>query len=179
MLPNYFVGRIAMPLLLAVLLSTSALNAQTTHAQLSPEYKKWVNEDVLWIIKRQERVEFFKLATDDQRDQFVADFWAARNPTPGSQDNPFKREHYRRLSYANEHFATGIPGFLTDRGRVYIVYGPPDRIDPHPSPSDGYPYEVWQYRHIEGAGDDVLLKFVDECFCGAYERETELPKERD
>ncbi len=179
MRPNYFGSRITTPLVLAVLLSTLSLKAQTTHAQLSPEYKKWVSEDVLWIIKKQEKIGFSQLATDEQRDQFVADFWAHRNPTPGSQDNPFKQEHYRRLSYANEHFATGIPGFLTDRGRIYIVYGPPDRIDPHSSTSDGYPYEVWHYRHIEGASDDVLLKFVDKCLCGAYDLETELPQERD
>jgi len=91
----------------------------------SPEvYKKWLNEDVVWIISRQERIDFSNLSTDEQRDEFVVAFWECRNPTPGSTENKFKEEHYRRLAYANTHFAAGVPGWATDRGRRYILYGP-------------------------------------------------------
>ena len=170
MRPKLCVSRMLLPLLLL----PSVLAAQSLYPRLSPEYKKWLREDVRSIIKDQERIEFLKLA-DDQRDQLLADFWARRNPNPTSKDNSFKQEHYRRLSYANEHFAAAIPGFETDRGRIYILYGPPDRIDPHPSPSDGYPYEVWHYPHIKGSGDEVSLKFVDESACGAHQLENEPP----
>jgi GWxTD domain-containing protein len=87
-------------------------------------YKKWLREDVAWIITDQERIDYTKLSTDKERDDFVVAFWEHRNPTPGSSENKFKAEHYRRLAYANTHFAAGVPGWRTDRGRIYILYGP-------------------------------------------------------
>ena len=87
-------------------------------------YKKWLSEDVAWIITEEERTDFKKLSTDKQRDDFVVAFWERRNPNPGSSENKFKEEHYRRLAYANTHFAAGVPGWKTDRGRIYILYGP-------------------------------------------------------
>lgn len=159
------------------LLVSLAVQAEVGASQLKPEYHKWLNEDVRWIITDQERHDFMKLATDDQRDQFVVDFWERRNPTPGSKTNAFKEEHYRRLAFANEHFAASkVPGWRTDRGRIYIVYGPPDSIQTHPAVKhvngimDGknLPYEVWHYSHMSGIGDNENIKFVDICSCGDY-----------
>src|SRR5690242_5906905 len=113
-------------LIAAVIIPTVSDLAQARDAQLSPEYRKWLTEDVRWIISNQERQSFLQRNSDEDRDRFVATFWEQRNPTPGSQPNPFKEEHYRRLAFANQHFAATAPGWKTDRGRVYILYGPPD-----------------------------------------------------
>ena len=143
----------------------NAQDASTTPA--TSVYQNWLKEDVHWIISPEEQREFRNLITDDQRDKFVSDFWEKRNPHPG-KENAFKEEHYRRLAFANENFAAGIEGSLTDRGRVYVVYGPPDSISKH-SRSSGPPGETWFYHHLEGVGDDISVTFVDECACGAYE----------
>ena len=95
---------------------------------LHKEYQRWLDEEVRWIITPEERAAFLRLSKDEDRDQFVVAFWLRRDPTPGTAENEFKEEHYRRLAYANEHFAYEIPGWKTDRGRVYIVYGPPSDI---------------------------------------------------
>jgi len=117
-------------------LSSAVAPAPPTLPQSSPSwpdpavreiYKKWLEEDVAWIITGQERADFVKLSTDKQRDEFVVAFWERRNPRPGSSENKFKEQHYRRLAYANTHFAAGVPGWKTDRGRMYILYGPPVR----------------------------------------------------
>jgi GWxTD domain-containing protein len=165
-----------LPLLLA-LISLPSIAATT--GQQNP-YQKWLDEDVRWIITRQERAQFLLLTTDVQRDRFVVDFWVRHDPTPGTPENEFKEEHYRRLAYSNEHFAAGVPGWETDRGHTYIVYGPPDQIDTNLSPTHGsaslkttraaYPYQVWHYRHIDGIGKDVTVKFVDTCMCGDYRK---------
>jgi GWxTD domain-containing protein len=130
------------------------------------EYQKWLNEDVRYIISDEERAEFNKLDTVQQRDAFVVAFWESRNPTPGSGRNPYKEEHYRRLAYANTHFAAGSPGYASDRGRFYIMYGPPDSVESRPGLSP--PDETWSYKSIEGIGRDVILTFTDECRCGKY-----------
>jgi GWxTD domain-containing protein len=128
---------------------------------------KWLDEDVRYIITDQERADFSKLITDDQRDQFVEDFWARRNPTPQSPENPYKEEHYRRIAYTNTHFAAHVPGYRTDRGRFYIIYGPPDSVDS----KSGFtpPSETWHYLFVEGIGRNVVLSFADKCACGDYQ----------
>ncbi len=138
-------------------------------------YEKWLDEDVRWIITPQQRAEFVKLTTDAQRDKFIESFWEHRDPTPGTAKNEFKEEHYRRLAYANEHFAAQKPGWKTDRGRIYIVYGPPDKIETHAAQSDkeksvasGHAFQVWRYRYLEGVGQNVTANFVDTCDCGEY-----------
>ena len=108
-------------------------NAKALKIELSKTYRKWLDEDVRWIITDQERSAFMQLSNDEERDQFIEAFWQRRDPTPDTEENEFKEEHYRRIAYANEHFAAGIPGWKTDRGRIYIVFGPPDEIDSHPS----------------------------------------------
>jgi GWxTD domain-containing protein len=149
---------------------------------MSPEDSKWLNEDVRWIITDQERKAFKQLSNEEEREKFIEAFWDRRNPNPDSEDNEFKDEHYRRIEYANEHFAAGEPGWMTDRGRIYIVFGPPDEIESHPSggsyqrpmeegggETSTYPFEDWRYRHIDGIGEQVIVEFVDDCMCGAYE----------
>ncbi|HVW78571.1 MAG TPA: GWxTD domain-containing protein [Alloacidobacterium sp.] len=149
--------------------------------ELKGPYKKWVDQDVHWIITDQELKAFKSLSNDEERDAFIEAFWQRRNPNPDSPENEFRDEHYRRIEYANEHFAAGKPGWKTDRGMIYIKYGKADSIDSHPSggtydrPMDEgggttstYPFEVWHYRYIEGIGENIDIEFVDTCMCGDY-----------
>ena len=151
------------------------------NVELSKTYKKWLNEDVVWIITDQERAAFKQLSNDEERDNFIEAFWQRRDPTPDTEENEYKEEHYRRIAYANEHFAAGIPGWKTDRGRMYIMYGPADEVDSHPSggsyerpmeegggETSTFPFEDWRYRYLEGIGQEVIIEFVDTCMCGDY-----------
>ena len=144
-------------------------NAKALKQELSKPYKKWLDEDVVYII------------TDEERDNFIEAFWQRRDPTPDTEENEFKEEHYQRIAYANEHFAAGVPGWKTDRGRIYIVFGKPDEIESHPSggtyerpmeegggETSTFPFEQWRYRYIEGIGQEVIIEFVDTCMCGEY-----------
>lgn len=159
--------------------------------ELEGPFEKWLDEDVKYIITNDEKKVFLQLATDEERENFIESFWIRRDPTPDSMENEFKEEHYRRIAYANERYASGIPGWRTDRGRIYIAYGPPDEIEAHPSggmyqrPYDEgggftstYPFEIWRYRWIEGIGSDILLEFVDPTMTGEY-RLTMDPSEKD
>jgi GWxTD domain-containing protein len=139
------------------------------------KYQKWLDEDVVWIIDRRERSAFLRLKADEEKDKFMEDFWERRNPTPGSAENPAKKEHYRRIEYANAYFTEAItPGWKTDRGRIYIVYGPPDQIDSFPRPGGQFspkPNDHWIYKSIDEHGvtrKNVGMTFVDECSCGKY-----------
>ncbi|HYM78025.1 MAG TPA: GWxTD domain-containing protein [Candidatus Dormibacteraeota bacterium] len=149
--------------------------------ELSKPYKKWLEEDVPYIITDEERAAFRQLSNDEERDNFIEAFWQRRDPTPDTEENEYKEEHYQRIAYANEHFAAGVPGWKTDRGRIYIVFGKADEIDSHPSggtyerPMDEgggststFPFEDWRYRYIEGIGQEVIIEFVDTCMCGEY-----------
>jgi GWxTD domain-containing protein len=125
-------------------------------------YKKWLNQDVAYIISQEERSAFLKLATDVERENFIETFWKRRDPTPGTEENEYKEEHYRRIAYANEHFSTGIPGWKTDMGRVYVVYGPPDVIS-----TAGAAF-AWTYRYIDGVGENVTVVFENSRGDGEY-----------
>jgi len=154
-------------------------------------YKKWIEDEVPYIITDQERASFKKLSTDDERESFIETFWERRNPNPGDPENEFKEEYYRRIAYANEHFASGIPGWKTDRGRIYIMYGPPNEIDNHDSggtyerpfeegggETSTYPFEDWTYNYIEGIGNNIQLEFVDPTMSGEFHL-TMDPGEKD
>jgi GWxTD domain-containing protein len=130
-------------------------------------YRKWLNEDVAYIITDEERTAFKRLQTDAEREQFIEQFWLKRDPTPGTVENEFKEEHYRRIAYANQHFSSAIPGWKTDRGRIYIMYGPPDEIDDHASATPT-PFKQWRYKYIEGIGKDVIIEFIDPTHTGEY-----------
>lgn len=159
--------------------------------ELAGPWKKWLNEDVVYIITDEEKQAFKRLKTDEERQQFVEQFWLRRDPTPDTEENEFKEEHYRRIAYANDHYASGIPGWKTDRGMIYIKYGPPDEIDSHPSggsyerPIDEgggetstYPFEDWRYRYIEGVGTNIEIEFVDTTMSGEYHISLD-PEEKD
>ena len=136
---------------------------------LESPYDRWLDQEVRWIISDYERVAFTQLRTDDERNQFIEQFWLRRDPTPGTTENEMKEEHYRRLAYANDRFTEAIPGWNTDRGMVYILYGPPDEIDVHGAvPGATYPYESWHYPHIQGISADVTLEFVDTTMTGRF-----------
>jgi GWxTD domain-containing protein len=159
--------------------------------ELDSQYRKWLDEDVVYIITPEERSSFLHLSTNEEREQFIEAFWQRRNPDPDSADNTFKEEHYRRIAYTNEHFSSGIPGWKTDRGRIYIMWGPADEVDSHPSggsydrptnegggETSTYPFEDWRYRYLEGIGENVELEFVDPTMSGEYHL-TMDPSEKD
>ena len=149
---------------------------------LLPSYQKWLDEDVRWIITPEERAQFTHLSSDEDRDAFIVEFWLRRDPTPETEENEFKEEHYRRIAYSNDHFAARTVGSLTDRGRTYIFYGPPDAIT-EKSIKGGVesPTEIWHYEEISPNGvvkiydgkqprklNIVDFTFVDECKCGDF-----------
>ncbi len=159
--------------------------------ELQGPWKKWMNEDVVYIITDEEKRAFKQLKTDEERQQFVEQFWLRRDPTPDTEENEYKEEHYRRIAYANDHYASGIPGWKTDRGRIYIAYGPADEIDSHPSggsyerpieegggETSTYPFEDWRYRYIDGVGTNVIIEFVDTTMSGEYKISLD-PEEKD
>jgi GWxTD domain-containing protein len=159
--------------------------------ELETPYKKWLNEDVGYIISDEEKQAWKRLATDDERQQFIEQFWLRRDPTPDTEENEFKEEHYRRIAYANERFASGIPGWKTDRGRIYIMYGPPDEIEDHSSggtyerpmeegggETSTYPFQQWRYRYLEGIGTNIIIEFVDPTMSGEFHM-TMDPSEKD
>jgi GWxTD domain-containing protein len=155
----------------------------TAASPLAGPYQTWLDQDVRWIIAPDERLAYSAHETNPERLQFIKEFWDRRNPDPRSSENTFKEEHYRRIAYSNKHFASGRPGWFSDRGHVYIVYGKPDSIDAHPSGGgDATPFQVWHYNVIHGNGSEpdlitqnVDFKFVDACRCGDYKLTTPLP----
>src|SRR5712664_1163772 len=162
-----------------------------TLKELDNSFKTWLNEDVTYIISPEERTAFLQLETNEEREQFIEQFWLRRSSNPDMPDNDFKEEHYRRIAYANEHYASGIPGWKTDRGRIYIIWGAPDEIESHPTggtydrpmeegggSTTTYPWEKWRYRYLEGMGNNVELEFVDPSGSGEY-RLTMDPSEKD
>ncbi len=162
-----------------------------TLKELDTPYKQWLNEDVIYIISPEERTAFLQLETNEEREQFIEQFWLRRSSNPDLPENDFKEEHYRRIAYANEHFASGVPGWKTDRGRMYIMWGPADEVESHPTggtydrPMDEgggttstYPWETWRYRYMEGIGENVIWEFVDPTSSGEYHL-TMDPSEKD
>lgn len=155
--------------------------------ELPSAYASWEKTDVAYIISDEERRALHRLSNDEERDSFIEQFWLRRDPTPDTEENEFKEEHYRRIAYANERFASGVPGWKTDRGQIYIKYGPPDEIEPHPSggtyqrsPEEGggstttFPFEKWRYRYLENVGTDIVIEFVDRTNSGEYRMTTDL-----
>jgi GWxTD domain-containing protein len=149
--------------------------------ELATPYKKWLDEDVAYIISPTERKSFLQLQTNEEREQFIEQFWQRRNPDPDSTDNPVKEEHYRRIAYANEHYSSGMPGWKSDRGRMYIIWGKPDSLETHtlgetwtrPMDLGGgdtqtYAYEDWTYNEMEGIGQSIVVEFVDPSGTGEF-----------
>jgi GWxTD domain-containing protein len=162
-----------------------------TLKELDNAYKQWLTEDVTYIITPDERNAFLQLDTNEEREQFIEQFWLRRSSNPDLPDNDFKEEHYRRIAYANEHYASGIPGWKTDRGRMYIMWGPADEVESHPTggtydrpmeegggSTSTYPWETWRWRYLEGIGENIILEFVDPSGSGEYHL-TMDPSEKD
>lgn len=188
----------ALAILLIPVLSPTSLaqegrkkDTQKQRDELKSVYKKWLNEDVAYIITNDERKAFRALKTDEERDQFIEQFWLRRDPDPDTPENEYKEEYYQRIQYANEKFASGIPGWKTDRGRIHVMYGKPDQIEAHPAggpyerpyyegggTTSTHPFEVWWYRHIDGIGSDIEIEFVDPTGSGEY-RIAQSPWEKD
>jgi len=156
-------------------------NLRKLEKELATPYKKWLDEEVPYIITGEERSAFLQLQTNEEREQFIEAFWKRRDPTPDTVENEFKEEHYRRIAYANERFSSGIPGWRTDRGRIYIMWGPPDSIESHSSGStynrpmsEGggqttvYGFDDWNYHYMEGIGQNITIEFVDPTGTGEY-----------
>jgi GWxTD domain-containing protein len=159
--------------------------------ELSSPYNKWLDEEVRWIISDEERTAFKRLQTDDEKQSFIENFWLRRDPSPDTEENEFKEEHYRRIAWANDRYASGIPGWKTDRGQIYIKFGPPDENDSHTSGGPGerpieegggsttfFPYEKWRYRYLDCCGTDVEIEFVDPSMTNEYHI-TMDPSEKD
>jgi GWxTD domain-containing protein len=165
--------------------NTPAQNVEEKSRNFKPEvkevYKNWLKKDVAYIITSEEKKAFNALKTDEERENFIENFWRRRDLNPDTEENEFREEYYERIAYANEHFASGIPGWMTDRGRIYITWGKPDSVEAHPSggsydrPSyEGggstttYPFEIWFYRHLDNVGDGIEIEFVDPSGTGEY-----------
>jgi GWxTD domain-containing protein len=146
--------------------AAAAAKRRTPSGPLRPRYEKWIDEDVRWIITPEEKEAFQRLRTNQDRDRFIAEFWVRRNPHPGRADNEYKEEHYRRMAYANEHFGCAIPGDKTDRGRIYILYGPPDAIRDNPERTGNVVHrqQTWLYHSLPDDRKNVEFSFV-EGFC--------------
>lgn len=155
--------------------------ARNVKQELKEAYKKWVNTDVDYIITKEEKKAFYALVTDEERENFIENFWRRRDPNPDTEENEYREEYYERIAYANQHYTSGIPGWRTDRGRIYIAWGKPDSVESHPSggsydrPSyegggstSTYPFEIWFYRHLDNVGDGIEIEFVDPTGTGEY-----------
>ena len=159
--------------------------------ELKKAYKEWLEKDVAYVITEEERKAFKKLATDDERERFIEEFWRRRDPDPDTDENEFKEEYYERIAYANEHFSSGIPGWKSDRGRIWIMYGKPHERETHPmggqydrpayeggGTTNTYPFEIWFYRYLPGVGSGIEIEFVDPTGSGEY-RIARNPNEKD
>jgi len=146
-------------------LSASAFAQVSAKTAVVDPYQKWVDEDAAYIITPEERAQYSQLTSDKERNDFIVHFWLRRDPTPGTAENEFKEEHYRRIAYSNIHYPDSLAGWKTDRGRIYILNGPPDEIQNiGPSMATGPvdPAQIWTYR------DGRQFRFVDSCDCGEY-----------
>jgi GWxTD domain-containing protein len=154
-----------------LLIAAFALGAFPAPAAQPDQYQSWLDKDAHWIITEPERMDFQSLKTDAERDEFIVQFWQRRDPTPETSENEFKQEHYRRIAYANEHFTSKQEGALTDRGSIYIKYGPPDGIVRDTDSAN--PTEIWNYRALGKPPIEQTFRFVDSCACGEFQLKDE------
>ena len=150
--------------------------------EMESHFKKWLEEDVIYVITPEEKKVFGDLSTDEEREQFIEQFWFRRDPTPDTIENEYKEEHYRRIAYVNERYTAGRPGWLSDRGRIYIMHGHPDEIASRPMgdlvtedqryggrrTSVTRSFEVWRYNYVAGVGQQIEIEFVDRNGDGDY-----------
>lgn len=169
------------PIFLAGQTSNPSEKPKNVKSEKNDVFKRWIDEDVPYIITPSERAAYLALRTNEEKENFIATFWRNRDPNLDTEENEYREEYYQRIAYANEHFSSGIPGWRTDRGRIYITWGKPDSVEAHPSggsydrPSyEGggstttYPFETWFYRHLDGVADGAEIEFVDPTSSGEY-----------
>jgi GWxTD domain-containing protein len=127
-------------------------------------FEKWLQTDALYLITGNEKEVALTLKTEVEQERFVESFWQRRDPQPETEINEFREEYYERIAYANEHFASGIPGWKTDRGKIYILYGKPERTEKGRAgfeENENVLYEKWFYKQITGGGANLQLTFID------------------
>ena len=155
--------------------------ARKTKKEVNKIYKDWLSKDVRYIITPEEKRAFKELKTDEERENFIENFWRRRDPNPDTEENEFREEYYERIAYANENFHSGKPGWMTDRGRIYIAWGKPDSVESRPmggaydrpsyeggGTTTTYPFEIWFYRNIDDIGTGIEIEFVDPTGTGEY-----------
>ena len=153
--------------------------------------KDWIEKEGSLVVTPAEARAIKALKTDEERENFIATIWRRRDPDPDTEENEFREQFYERIAYANEHFSSGKPGWMTDRGRIYIRWGKPDSIESRPSggsydrpayegggSTTTYPFEIWFYRHLDTVGDGIEVEFVDPTGTGEY-RIARSPDEKD
>jgi GWxTD domain-containing protein len=137
----------------------AARTLQTASLEQSSDafLKGWLRQDVAYLVSDAEKAAYLSLASDPERYEFIERFWQQRDPSPGTTKNEFRDQHYWRIGYANERFRAAEPGWKTDRGRIYITWGPPDLIESHPSgEGKSGPFEIWRYRAGPGSSERTL-----------------------
>lgn len=151
----------------------SAINEKELLKKLSPQYRKWLQEDVVYIISAKEKEVFLQLETDLEREALIKAFWRQRDPNPNTPENEFQIEHYRRIKYANTWFGkeSPAPGWKSDQGRIYIVLGEPKSIDRLENKTELRNIVIWYYQ---GLGDYGLpnafnVLFFKRDYTGDYE----------
>jgi GWxTD domain-containing protein len=182
----FLILRVLSAILIAALIPSPADAAPVQKAPVRQKaaaeehYRQWLDRDVAYIITPEEKAVYLKLATAEEKDRFIEQFWLRRDPDRATSANEFKDEHYRRIAYVNKYFGSGIPGWKTDRGKIYILHGEPAQIESHSGGSyqrtrsegggttSAFPFEIWTYRHIEGIGDDIRIEFVDKTMTGKF-----------
>jgi GWxTD domain-containing protein len=151
--------------------------SRKTRREDNRAFRDWPKTDVKLIITAEEEEAYNKLKTNEERENFIDSFWRRRDPSPDTEENEYREQYYERITYANEHFSSGKPGWLTDRGRIYVKWGKPDEIETHPAGAQiqsisyegpAFPFEVWFYRYLPGVGSGIEIEFVDPTGSGEY-----------
>ena len=176
------VGAIALAILAGSLPVWAQRNSDSSRAERANRaLTRWLDQDVAYIIVNEEKDAFKAMSTDEERASFIEQFWLRRDPTPDTIENEYREEHYRRIAYANERFSSGKPGWMTDRGRIYVLNGPPTStevnrmggfyqrtLDEGGGQTSVNPFEKWYYRYLEGIGNNVEFEFIDPTFTGEF-----------
>jgi GWxTD domain-containing protein len=145
--------------------------AKDKESKLPQQYREWLDRDVAYLITRSEKAQFLALSSDAERDKFIDWFWAIRNPDPESSVNAYKEEHYKRLAYVDDHFGIGkrVPGWATDRGRIYILLGPPKQTGNYQGFDRVRPMQIWFYEaNIQGLPPFFSVLFYKRDSFGDY-----------
>lgn len=153
----------------------------TTGNELRVEViRNWAEHNVKWVICPAEREVFGRLKSDLERKAFIDAFWHRRDPDPQTPLSEAKDEHYKRMDFADGHFRENEQrGSLTERGRVWIMYGPPQRREVHPRARNRvFSWEAWHYDRLPDIGENIDLEFTDRANRGEY-RLSLSPEQRE